>query len=294
MRMTIGQKHKKRVKYRIGLITFGDGNLHWKQASRRVAKNAMNTGYFTKAKFFGLNDLKHVLSSNDMHFCGTERGYGYWLWKPAALLLFARKNKNLDLIMYVDSGTILNLNEQTHNVFNEYLEMAHNNGLFAFTTNHLEKNWTKRDLLLMFPDEYGESNQFLATNVIGKPAKIIELCTRWLEIGRLENYHYIDDSPSNSANSLGFIEHRHDQSILSLLLKERQIVGPDQSETFFSDWMREGSSFPIWNMRHVGSTSILNHSFINWCLRKIDRLESCYDRARINLIKFYKNNKRNS
>ena len=133
----------------------------------------------------------------------------------------------------------------------------------------------------------------MGSPIIAKPDEIIDLCTRWLEIGRLENYHYIDDSPSNSANSLGFIEHRHDQSILSLLLKERQIVGPDQSETFFSDWIREGSSFPIWNMRHVGSTSILNHRFTNWFLRKIDRLESVLDKARINLIKFYKNNMRN-
>lgn len=286
------RKKRQHMRFRIGIVTFGDGHLYWKQASRRVVKNSKKSGYFTKAKFFRLNDLKDVLSAEEIDYCRTERrGQGYWLWKPAALASFAKENQNLDLIMYVDSGTVLNLNDLTIVRFSEYLEIAFNKGLFAFQTSHLEKDWTKRDLLMKFPDEYGESNQFLATNIIGKPGDIIELCARWLDIGRLENHHYIDDSPSNSANSLGFVEHRHDQSILSLLLKERQIVGPDQSETFFSDWIREGSSFPIWNMRHVGSTSILNHRFTNWFLRKIDRLESFREKARINLNKFHKNNK---
>lgn len=282
---------KTTSKYRIGVITFGDGSTQWKQASRRLVKNAMKTGCFTKAKFFRLTDLKEVLSSDEIRYCRNERGFGYWLWKPAALILFASRNHNLDLIMYVDSGTILNLNPETINKFEDYLEMANKQGLFAFQTNHIERNWTKNDLLQKFPQEFWGSNQFLGSPIIAKPEEIINLCTRWLEIGRLENYHYIDDSPSNSANSMGFIEHRHDQSILSLLLKERQIVGPDQSETFFSDWIREGSSFPIWNMRHVGSTSILNHRFTNWFLRKIDRLESFLEKARTNLTKFHKNNK---
>jgi hypothetical protein len=291
--MTI-RRNRQNMRFRVGIVTFGDGNLYWKQASRRVVRNSIKSGYFTKAKFFRLNDLKDVLFPDEIHYCRTERrGQGYWLWKPAAILSFAKKNQNLDLIMYVDSGTVLNLNDLTVSRFNEYLEMAFNNGLFAFQTSHLEKDWTKRDLLMRFPDEYGESNQFLATNIIGKPADVIELCARWLVIGRLEGHRFIDDSPSKSANSPGFIEHRHDQSILSLLLKERQIVGPDQSETFFRDWISEGRSFPIWNMRHVGSTSILNHRIANWCLRKFDRLESCFDKAKINLTKFYKYHKRN-
>jgi hypothetical protein len=33
------------------------------------------------------------------------------------------------------------------------------------------------------------------------------------------NYHLIDDTPSKSPNFTEFIEHRHDQSILSLLTK---------------------------------------------------------------------------
>ena len=35
----------------------------------------------------------------------------------------------------------------------------------------------------------------------------------------MTNYHLIDDTPSKSPNFKEFKEHRHDQSILSLLLK---------------------------------------------------------------------------
>ena len=145
---------KTTSKYRIGVITFGDGSTQWKQASRRLVKNAMKTGCFTKAKLFRLNDLKEVLSSDEILYCRNERGYGYWLWKPAALILFASRNHNLDLIMYVDSGTILNLNPETINRFDDYLELANKQGLFAFQTTHIERNWTKKDLLQKFPKEY--------------------------------------------------------------------------------------------------------------------------------------------
>ena len=41
----------------------------------------------------------------------------------------------------------------------------------------------------------------------------------YYEIGS-QNYHFIDDSPSIYINFSCFVEHRHDQSIFSLLTKK--------------------------------------------------------------------------
>jgi len=45
-----------------------------------------------------------------------------------------------------------------------------------------------------------------------------QLINEWYELAC--DYHNIDDSPSISENLIGFREHRHDQSIFSLLSKK--------------------------------------------------------------------------
>ena len=45
----------------------------------------------------------------------------------------------------------------------------------------------------------------------------------WYSICCEKDYHYIDDSPSIEPNHNSFKEHRHDQSIFSLLLKKHNI-----------------------------------------------------------------------
>ena len=44
-----------------------------------------------------------------------------------------------------------------------------------------------------------------------------EFLTDWYSIAC--NYHFVDDSPSIHPNDPSFREHRHDQSIFSLLIK---------------------------------------------------------------------------
>jgi hypothetical protein len=47
------------------------------------------------------------------------------------------------------------------------------------------------------------------------------LVNEWYELS--SDYHNIDDSPSISENLNSFVEHRHDQSIFSLLTKKHNL-----------------------------------------------------------------------
>jgi len=261
-------------KVKLGVVTFGDGAFHWKQAAKRFVKDAHKSKIFSDIEKYELQDLSNILTTEELAFCKSNRGLGFWLWKPATMLSFARRTESDDLLIYCDAGTILNINEKSIQRLNQYLHLAFSQGIFAFETNHLELNWTKRDLLERFPKEYWFNDQFLASPLIGKPKSIIELCTDWLEIAREQNHHFIDDSPSIASNPINFIEHRHDQSILSLLLKKRGVVGVSQNETLFGNWLKDGNEYPFWNMRHVGSTHPKNAQLTNWFLRKIDKAAS--------------------
>jgi hypothetical protein len=71
--------------------------------------------------------------------------------------------------------------------------------------------------------------------------------------------------------SPGFIEHRHDQSLLSLILEQRGYLGsPD--ETFFEpEWLAFGTNYPIWTTRLRSGFQSTSSSLPMKVLRKIER-----------------------
>jgi hypothetical protein len=55
--------------------------------------------------------------------------------------------------------------------------------------------------------------------LLHKTIKNIHLINDWYSLAVKNNYHYIDDSPSELSNHVSFIENRHDQAIFSILRK---------------------------------------------------------------------------
>ena len=61
--------------------------------------------------------------------------------------------------------------------------------------------------------------------ILIKNNRTTEFIKEWYSI--MCNYHLIDDTPSELKNDASFIEHRHDQSVFSLLIKTKY---PDFNE----------------------------------------------------------------
>lgn len=57
--------------------------------------------------------------------------------------------------------------------------------------------------------------------ILGKTVSNVELIREWQHIAVEDRYRYSDNSPSEAPNHPDFREHRHDQSISSLLRKQR-------------------------------------------------------------------------
>ena len=114
-------------------------------------------------------------------------------------------------------------------IINEYLELIKNEIVIATNTCCIEKNWNKMDLIIEL-----EANQHLNTNQYAAGAilflicdKTIDIVNKWYDLA--SNYHNIDDSPSVHLNLDCFIEHRHDQSIFSLLMKKYNLLSSSYS-----------------------------------------------------------------
>lgn len=93
--------------------------------------------------------------------------------------------------------------------------------------NYLEKHWTKRDAFVyMGCDESQYWNQrqcWAGWFVLKKCSKTVQLVNEWLSFAQDERIITDNANTCGMNNFEGFVENRHDQSILSLLMKKYNI-----------------------------------------------------------------------
>jgi hypothetical protein len=233
-------------------VSFGGPSSNYHNAVKRICGEAKQFNIFTN--IIGYTD---IYLKNDAEFWSTHanfitnnpRGYGYWLWKSYILKKFLATINNGDIIVYADAGCTMNLQGKTRLM--EYIEMCktHESGIVSFQMSHLEKCWTKGDILqhLSVSQNDISSGQLVGgIFLIRKCDGVVNVVDKWYETGSI--YNLIDDSPSISPNSPEFKDNRHDQSIWSILRKQYgSLILSD--ETYFLDWSRDGSIYPFWATR---------------------------------------------
>jgi hypothetical protein len=170
------------------------------------------------------------------HLTFSTRGYGYWCWKPQIILQEFERMAEGDMLLYVDAGCHLNLQGKTRLL--EYFRILRDskNGILAFQAiipdepllydgrklfHYPTYMWTKGDLLDYFgvrgDKKILEIQTYGAGIILLKKCKdSITILKKWIEVYS-NDFSLISDSPSKSPNLDGFVEHRHDQAIFSML-----------------------------------------------------------------------------
>lgn len=220
-------------------ITFANSRMI--PSLNRIKKQAELMGCFDRIVVMSDKDLdedfKHKYRERLKK--GT-RGYGYWIWKPYIILNELKKMQEGDELLYVDAGCHLNPSGRTR--LDEYFAAVAQGeikvGGFKLSDKHNEKRWTKMDLLIQMnvlkKQEILETGQIEGGHVILKKCdNSISLIEDWFSISQQMNL--IDDSPSVAPNYPEFKEHRHDQSVFSLLCKMRGAVEFSASEVYPDD-----------------------------------------------------------
>ncbi len=164
------------------------------------------------------------------------RGYGFWQWKSLILLDAMSQVDYGDIIMYSDSGScIVNSMDYVFDVCNksEIVLFENRDGNYKRET-HKNIEWTKRDcFVLMDCDEekyHIASQADAAYQIYKKTDRVLEFLN--IYNGYCSNENIISDLPNiTKENYPQFIDHRHDQSIISLLAVKYNIpLLPEPSE----------------------------------------------------------------
>lgn len=257
-------------------LTFGAGSWTYRRSARRLTLEAQKFQLFGTCDF----ETEHTLSKkypgffmeNEEILKPEIQGFGYWIWKPFLILEHLKNMKSTDGLMYLDSGSTLNLNAASRNRLKEYLNIAENKNSLLFRiakndtdVNFAEENWTSSDLLdkLNLNELDRKSSQtaggviFLLSN-----ENNIALIENWLELCKEDNYRFLKPNKKTYivANNAYSVIHRHDQSILSCLQKKSGLYSIWNEIDFAPNWQTEGSLFPIWTNRNRTGISAQKHS----------------------------------
>lgn len=205
---------------KIHLVNFATPNFY--NAQKRLNKSALRFGVDQCISY-----NKSVLQKTEFYkkyknILDQERGAGYWLWKPFIILEALRSAEYGDIVIYSDSGAeVLAPLEPLTDLCQQ------KGGILLFNVHtpngkHTNIMWTKRDcFVLMDADEPRFHN---AEQVAGSPQlyqknpRSIAFLEEWLNYCTDERI--LTDIPNRCgyANYPKFKDHRHDQSVLSLLV----------------------------------------------------------------------------
>ncbi len=241
-------------KSKVILASFADGIFFDRKEKFLDEARAMNI--FSEILFFDSSQLPEKFRSQHMGFMQSQkRGFGYWIWKPQVIGLALEQAENNDIVVYLDAGFTLNSAARAR--FQDYIDITMDSPfrMLSFQNVHTEAMWTKADLANRLG--VGQNSHIMKTSqlgggfvMLGKTSSNLDLISQWQEIAIEDNYRYSDDSPSVAENHPTFREHRHDQSIFSLLRKLRgTTITHYEVQPYTQTFENMKSQLPAWATR---------------------------------------------
>jgi hypothetical protein len=201
------------------------GNIpQYNRALETLLGEARASGYFASLTAFTQETLPST--EKERIFMRTHsRGYGYWIWKALLLEEMFTKVPEGEFIFYVDAGCGISTTPAARANMAKWIADCedHPTHRISFQTSFPAEVWTKADLVAYLgatEDCYTKTGQHIAGIQLYKNTPDNrDFVMKWKTIMEIDDFHYVSDEPSRVANPECFRDHRHDQSILSLLFK---------------------------------------------------------------------------
>lgn len=192
-------------------------------AQRFSSKTALQIGGFDRVIENNPATLGSEFKSKHSAILNEARGAGYWLWKPYCILTALNQVKDGDFVMYVDSAS--HFIRSADPLF--ALPALTNQDVIPFSLDLPEAHWTKRDaFVLMDCDRQGfeQRSQYLASFILArKSAQSVAFFQEYLSYCSDPRILTDVQNTCGLPNYLGFRDHRHDQSVFSLLSKKLEL-----------------------------------------------------------------------
>ena len=197
-------------------------NQIYEESRFRLNKSAVKFGV-NEIYSYEFDDIKNTdFFNKNREILEQTTGIGFWLWKPYIILEVMNKLEENDIVIYSDCGIeiIASIEPLIHLTKLQPIVLFGN-------SNELNSQWTKRDSFVYMDcdsDFFWYSPHCDAAFALFRKCDLsIKFLNDWLTYGY--NKYIITDLPNSCGeeNIYGFIEHRRDQSILSLLSQKYKL-----------------------------------------------------------------------
>lgn len=261
----------------VNLISFSAGRACWKRAANRLKDQALSSGRIEATSFYRPEDLTLTLGSlgaDILHLAKeAPRGFGLWAWKLPLVYQALVSSERDTALLYLDAGSSLRWSEESKARFAGYVDVAmESNGLF-FQQPLPESNWSKRSLRAIFPNDGDwRSGQVWAGGFLLRNNDYTrEVIREMIKLSVQNSFEILRDPNPIEVQDSEFIAHRHDQSLLSLTVKDGDFsIIPD--ETYFGpNWEEDGVGYPIWASRLCSGNPDLEYSVAGRIRRQLER-----------------------
>jgi hypothetical protein len=251
------------------MLTAGLGTVELEAAANRIFESASNRFDFLDAfVIVGENIAEFAPQTIQKYgdFLSVKhKGYGYFAWKSELVLsALSGKMGPYKGVIWVDAGCEVTLNKLSLNRLKGFMETAERDGVFVFNLNYPENQYTKAELLIQFPNINPHSLQIQATWFLASKEKGTKLIQAWHDSVQ-QGISQVDLSYKLEQDA-EFVQHRFDQSVLSLTLKNYGIQPstyiPPSGRGFLSIFTLRGITHPIWSSRNRYGKSIKSKLFL--------------------------------
>lgn len=235
-------------------MTFGGPTENYHRSMIRICNEAQRVGVFDDIRGYSeesLNQDQLFWSNHGSFIEQNSRGYGYWLWKPYLINRELERLQENDILVYCDAGCRINPGGKTRLL--EYVDMLNvdpsSYGIVSFQLEYKEKQYTKQSVLEYFgvSEEDRNQKQCMATVVIiRKTAHSSRIINLWFKTCQK---HYLINDDRKEYENREFVDHRHDQSILSVIVNKEGSIKLSDETWFHPNWDKDGANYPFWAMR---------------------------------------------
>lgn len=227
----------------IYLVNYANARFYLSQ--EKLNRSAVRFGV-DKVLSYRENDLIGTdFFNKNLDILKLKRGAGYWIWKPYFLLKAMSEAKKDDIVVYCDCGI------EVINSLNPLFEICKKlGGKMLFRTHgQINRKWTKRDCFVLMncdAPEYWNAEQVMGSfSIFLNNDSNRAFVEEWLNY--CCNKNIVTDIPNicGLENLPEFKEHRHDQSILSLLAVKHKLE-------IFRNPSQTGNRHKLIKYRHPG------------------------------------------
>lgn len=197
------------------------GDLKYRKSLEILEKTAYETGKVDQVFTYNREWIETTeFYRKNKYILDIPRGNGVWLWKPYIILETIKQLEKGDIVMYSDAG--ISVIDNLTPLF-EMAQQSPNGGMVLFPVpgGHLNRTWTKRDCYILTDcDEEKYYNHEIINGAFSlwvKNENSIQFLNTWLRYLRDPRISTDEANICGKQNIQGFKEHRHDQSVLSLM-----------------------------------------------------------------------------